>query len=457
MKIGIDFGTTTSNVSVLLPATETIQTIGPAPSLGAWKNGIFMFGDDAIALLNTGDHSVYPIRNLKLSLGTRDIRAGPITIDTEEAVARLLQYLVARTKSLEDVEEAVIGTPVRASHEHRQALLRAAKVAGFRKTRLVYEPTSALVGAVDIRQLDPRSRVLVIDWGGGTLDFSVVRKEGQLLREIDVDGDAAVLGGSQLDRALSELVLDRDPGLRRQVGAIEGGIDRFRHEIERVKIQILEDAESYPEDEPVQFVPAWLSVVVDLYPRDVFAQLGSMAASARDQIVQFLAKCDTPASEISHILFAGGVSRSPIVQDVIAEVFPVAQRIVTGNPQLLTGRGSAELLRRGFSLELAMPFGVRQSDDSFCTMLPSGHPLGDGAFRSADFMVVDVRADEAIFDLGIARLGPTGAGAYVLQSRQRLYKHEDCSRARKGGTAGKHGQSDGSGASVLRCGWLFGS
>jgi molecular chaperone DnaK (HSP70) len=407
MKIGIDFGTTTSNVSVVLPATGKIQTIGPDPSIGAWSNGSYVFGDEAIALLNTGEHSVYPIRNLKLSLGTRDIRIGPITLQTEEAVTRLLQHLVSRTNSDEAIEEAVIGTPVRASHEHRLALLRSAKAAGFHRTRLVYEPTSALVGAVDIRQLDPRSRVLVIDWGGGTLDFSVVRKEGMLLREIDVDGDAAVLGGSQLDRTLTELVLDRNPELRTKVGSIEGGMDRFRHEIERAKIQILENAESYPEDQAVQFVPAWLSVVVDMYPRDVFAQLRSMAAAARDQILQFLAKCDTTASDITHILFAGGVCRSPIVQEAIADAFPVAQQIMTGNPQLLTGRGSAELLRRGFSLELAIPFGVRQSDGSFCTMLPSGYQLENGAFRSVDFMVVDVLADEAIFDLGVARIGPT--------------------------------------------------
>src|SRR5436853_612626 len=133
MKIGIDLGTTTSNVSVLLPATGKIQTIGPDPSAGVWKNGKYAFGDEAIAL-----------------------------------------------------------------------------------------QTSGLIGAVDIQELDPRSKVLVIDWGGGTLDFSVVRKEGTLLREIDVDGDAALLGGSQLDRALSELVLNRDPELHRKVSGIEG-------------------------------------------------------------------------------------------------------------------------------------------------------------------------------------------------------------------------------------------
>jgi molecular chaperone DnaK (HSP70) len=407
MKIGIDLGTTTSNVSVLLPATEKIHTIGPEASVGAWTNGKYVFGNEAVALLNSGDRSVYPIRDLKLSLGKQDIRVGPVTLPTEEAVTRMLQHFVSRLPSSEDVEEAVIGTPVRASHEHRKALLAAAKAAGFHRTRLVYEPTSALVGAVDMKELDPRSRVLVIDWGGGTLDFSVVRKEGMLLREISVDGDAATLGGSQLDQKLSGLVLDRNPDLRRAVGAVEGGMDRFRHEVERVKLQILEDPDSYPEDKAFPFVPAWLSEVVDLYPRDIFAQLGAMASEACKQVLSFLSKCDTTASDITHVLFAGGVCRSPIVQDAFAEAFPVARRILSSNPQLLTGRGGAELLRRGFSLELSIPFGVRQSDGSFCTMLPAGYSLEDGAFRTADFMVVDVLADEAIFDLGVARIGPT--------------------------------------------------
>src|SRR5690242_1246212 len=119
MRIGIDFGTTTSNVSVLLPATGKIQTIGPDPSIGAWKNGKYAFGDEAIALLTSGDRTVYPIRDLKLSLGRRDLRVGPVILNTEEAVTRLLQYLVRRTNSNETVEDAVIGTPVRAPHDHR--------------------------------------------------------------------------------------------------------------------------------------------------------------------------------------------------------------------------------------------------------------------------------------------------------------------------------------------------
>jgi len=81
---------------------------------------------------------------------------------------------------------------------------------------------------------------------------------------------------------------------------------------------------------------------------------------------------------------------------------------VTTSPQLLTGVGCAELQKRGFSLELSAPFGVRQCDDSFCTMLPARYGLENGAFRSADFLVTDVLADEAIFDLGILR-GPLPA------------------------------------------------
>lgn len=410
MKVGIDFGTTTSTISRLLP-DDRLDTQGPIPSIGAWRNGQFFFGNEASELLGGTDVNAFPIRDLKLLLGQSDFRVGPHQVRSEEAAASLLRYLAQRIASREPIEEAVIGTPVHVSLDHRQALVRAAKAAGFASTRLVYEPTSALVGAIDIGKLDPRSVVLVVDWGGGTLDFAVVRKEGNILREIEVDGDVSKLGGSKMDDELARAILDKRPDLRSKVNAIDGGLERLKHEVEGTKIEILKSGFG-DESEPHRIVPRWLNEEIEIAPAEVYATIRRLASLAGEQIIKFLTTARISPPDITHLLFAGGVCNSPIVQETISGLFRVAKKIDTMKPQLLTGVGCARLLQRGFSLQLSSAFGVRQGDDSFCALLPAGHDLGVGQFRTADFMMTDVLAAEAIFEFGVRREDGAATGMF---------------------------------------------
>lgn len=403
MKVGIDFGTTTSTIA-RVTHDGRIDTQGPIPSLAAWKNGEWSFGESAERLLASDDRTAYPVRDLKLFLGKQNIRVGPNQLDTEVAVAGLLRHLATRIAGKEEIEEAVIGTPVNVDLEHRSALIRSASAAGFRSVRLVYEPTSALIGAVEPSALDARSLVLVIDWGGGTLDMAVVRKDGNLIREIEVDGDVRDLGGSRMDDEIVREVLERHPELRKKVDAVDGGFDRLKYEIEGAKRDILSEGNEDEQAEPYPIPSLWLREEVLVRPADVFKVIRRMAARGREKISRFLANARIAPSEITHILFAGGVCNSPIVQEAIGADFRSARSISTRQqPQLLTGYGCARLLKSGFSVQLSAAFGVRQSDQTFCEMLPAGHDIAIGTYRIAEFMVTDVLAPEAVFDLGIRR------------------------------------------------------
>jgi len=50
-----------------------------------------------------------------------------------------------------------------------------------------------------------------------------------------------------------------------------------------------------------------LREVVELTPTDVYSELDALAQRARQQVVHFLAKAGVPTSEVTHLLFAGGV------------------------------------------------------------------------------------------------------------------------------------------------------
>ena len=175
MKIGVDLGTTTSTVVRLGPNGKPVAPYYLTPSFGAWRNGQIFFGEDAYRMLQDQAWPAFPVRDIKLSLGEKSIKVGGSSVDVEGILIKLFQHLANKVAPGQQIEEAVIGTPVNVTEAHRLALLECAEKAGFGNVRLVYEPTSALVGAMEPSSMSSFSTVLVVDWGGGTLDLSARR------------------------------------------------------------------------------------------------------------------------------------------------------------------------------------------------------------------------------------------------------------------------------------------
>ncbi|HEV8671739.1 MAG TPA: Hsp70 family protein [Candidatus Limnocylindria bacterium] len=123
----------------------------------------------------------------------------------EELIALILAHVRTRAKELTGVapEEIALGRPVRfigaagADERATSRLRAAAELAGFREVRFVREPIAA-AHAADVAP----GTSLVFDFGGGTLDLCVVRREARGLAVLATAGGP--VGG---DRA-TELVID---------------------------------------------------------------------------------------------------------------------------------------------------------------------------------------------------------------------------------------------------------
>ncbi len=402
ISVGIDFGTTNCTVG-LLREDGAVNVQGPMPSLGAWSNGEVSFGRDAVNKVLSGDPDVYPIRDLKLVLGTeRRVHAGPVQLDPAELAADLFSHIGEHCFPGRVPKTAVIGTPVRFSREQRAALLAAARRIRFERVRLVYEPTAALIGRGDLAGLTGLNHVLVVDWGGGTLDIAVVRVQDDLFREVAVAGDIADLGGTCLDAELARLLLAQHGDLNE--ASVGGGVfDRFKSEVEVEKIGIFEDLDGgESESRP------WRSHAVDktfrLNPAEVFDLAWTFGKRAVRQIQQMLHRSGLQVEQISHLLFCGGVCKAGVIREVITSAFPNSLEITTDTPQQLTGRGCAFLLSGDFQLELAADFAARQADDSLCVLLRRGQQIDLNRYRIADFLVTDILASEALFEFGVCQL-----------------------------------------------------
>ncbi|KAL0211622.1 hypothetical protein RCL1_005248 [Eukaryota sp. TZLM3-RCL] len=106
------------------------------------------------------------------------------------------------------VSEVTITVPAYFNDAQRQATLDAGYIAGFERIDLLNEPTAA---ALAYKQKDSSSigqRLLVFDFGGGTLDVSIadIRKED--ITVVATGGDC-YLGGADLDRVLVQYCLEK--------------------------------------------------------------------------------------------------------------------------------------------------------------------------------------------------------------------------------------------------------
>lgn len=418
LHVGIDFGTTNSTIAFVQP-NGRISPYGPVPSLVAWENHqVVALGQKARDMTQRGSPP-YPLRDLKMFLDSGIIRLETIAVDVCGIVAHYLKDLFTEAGyQLEDVH-VVAGTPVRVSRKHRENLRKAFRLAGLSSVKLVYEPTAALLGAMrNISQLISET-VLVVDWGGGTLDLALIRvDEAHGFRELGVDGDVNDLGGSRMDQEIARQLLQKSPAAKKAIESMPNGYEILLETIERLKVYFLED--TGPSRRLVSGLPVQVYLDSDL----VISTIKDFACRAQKAIEKMLAKMQINPTDISKIFFAGGVSQSAIIRDEIMALFPEAEEIHDDNPQLSTAIGCAKLAQKPFSLELAADFAVRQSDDSLFVLLKKGQPVSQNRYRQVDFMVTDVMTDEAIFDFGLCHRTPGATSMWAVDSEEFLSVHQ---------------------------------
>ncbi len=220
----IDFGTSNSAVYVgvgvqgrLTPLERDRDTMPTAVFFNAEERTI-VFGRQAIAEYQTG-FSGRLMRSLKSLLGSELIDETTLingkSLAYRSIIGHYVEHLkaVAEANSGQRLEQVVLGRPVHFvdDSEERDAQAQAtleqiAKDAGFSDVQFQFEPIAA---ALDFEsRLERETLVLVVDIGGGTSDFSLIRlgpqRRQRLDRSADVLANAGIhIAGTDFDQQLS--------------------------------------------------------------------------------------------------------------------------------------------------------------------------------------------------------------------------------------------------------------
>jgi molecular chaperone DnaK (HSP70) len=130
-------------------------------------------------------------------------------------VKHLLQ-MTNRYLGHENVKSAVICVPAKFDAQQRQATVQAFREAGVAVQRILEEPAAAAL-AYGLHHKDGVDFILVYDFGGGTLDVSLLQVSGDGFVDVmGSDGDDQ-LGGADFDAAIAHYWLQQHPSVVERV------------------------------------------------------------------------------------------------------------------------------------------------------------------------------------------------------------------------------------------------
>jgi molecular chaperone DnaK len=229
------------------------------------------------------------------------------------------------------VEEAVITCPAYFDDNQRTATKDAAEIAGLRVLRIINEPTAACL-AYGLEKTGRELKILVFDFGGGTLDVTIMEmwKEGGF-RVVATSGDTQ-LGGTDMDRLLIEHIAKE---FRRETGIDltndKMAIQRLREAAEKAKVEL---SSALTTDISLPFItadasgPKHLTLSINRAKLDELvgpiiercrAPLEQALRDAKDAFSKEAASFTT--KDIDKIILVGGPTRMPIVQKFVEDYF----------------------------------------------------------------------------------------------------------------------------------------
>jgi hypothetical chaperone protein len=220
---GIDFGTSNSTCSIfngsnvdLVPLEKNSKILPSA--LFFPQEGQVTFGKEAITSYIEGEEGRL-LRGLKSVLGTSLMQDRTMVSNKSLTFEEILSIYIANLKNKaesflgESLENVVMGRPVYfhdnntdADSKSEDVLRNIATKLGFKNINFQYEPIAA---AYAHEQIIANEKIaIVVDLGGGTSDFTVIRLSPELALKIDRHDDILAttgikVGGTNFDKSLS--------------------------------------------------------------------------------------------------------------------------------------------------------------------------------------------------------------------------------------------------------------
>ena len=327
--IGIDLGTSNSaaafmdkNRPAIIPSAEGagIASGKAFPSYVAFtKDGQKLVGEPAKRQASINPEGT--IMAAKRKMGT-DFKFKPH--DKEYTPQQISAFILQKIKQDAEsylgntVNEAVITCPAYFNDNQRQATKDAGEIAGLKVLRIVNEPTAACL-AYGLNKVGKELKIMVFDFGGGTLDVTIMEMwaEGGF-KVLATSGDTQ-LGGTDMDKVLIDYIAEnfkKENGidLRNDKMALQ----RLREAAEKAKVEL---SSSLTTDMNLPYITA-----DQTGPKHLTMSINR--AKLEELIMPIIDKCKHPMeqaikdaklekNDVDKIIMVGGPTRMPVVQKFV--------------------------------------------------------------------------------------------------------------------------------------------
>ncbi|WP_270854315.1 molecular chaperone HscC [Roseburia hominis] len=309
--IGIDLGTTNSAAAVwengeshLIPNAFGDYLTPSVVSMD--RDGTVYVGRIAKERLVT--HPADTASVFKRFMGTEKIYslAGK-KYHPEELSALVLKRLKEDAERYlgEEVTEAIISVPAYFNDLARNATKNAGELAGFHVERIINEPSAAALYYQCRSQMED-AVMLVFDFGGGTLDVSLVECFDNIVEILAVSGDNH-LGGSDFDQLIADIFWKSCGLLRNRFSAEDAAIVLERAEKCKFELTVQDAAQ-------MCVTLAGREYQMEISRKELIREAEPLFERMAQPIRHVLSDGQKSAREVDAVVLVGGSCKMPVVQ-----------------------------------------------------------------------------------------------------------------------------------------------
>ena len=349
--IGIDLGTSNSAAAAMeagrpaiIPSAEGAGVAsGKAfPSYVAFtKEGQRLVGEPARRQAAINPEGT--IRAAKRRMGEDfHFKAFGKEYSPQQISAFILQKVKADAESYlgDKVEEVVITCPAYFNDNQRQATKDAGEIAGLKVLRIINEPTAACL-AYGLQKSEKEQKIMVFDFGGGTLDVTLMEMAQGVFEVKSTSGDTH-LGGTDMDNLLIDHIAEnfkKESGIDLKNDKM--ALQRLHEAAEKAKIEL---SSTLTTDLNLPFITADATgpkhLTMSLTRAKVEELINPIVEKCRHPMEQAISDAKLKPSEIDKIIMVGGPTRMPIVQKFVEDY--VGKKIERGiDPMECVAMGAA--------------------------------------------------------------------------------------------------------------------
>jgi molecular chaperone DnaK len=371
--IGIDLGTTKSVVGIWKDGRPLIipdkfgNTVIPSLVLVSPEGNIFV-GREAQKHPERYSGKNITISSIKRLMGKEgETGWGWWKTYPQEVSAFILAELKRQAETYlgHEVNKAVIAIPSHFDESQRRATIEAAEIAGLTVVRLLNEATAAVLAYA--LEKENESKVMVINFGGGTFDVSIVHYGKEVYQVLAIEGDSK-LGGDDFDQIIIDYILGEAHnkyGTYAELDAVQKTV--IKEVAERAKIE-LSGVQTSSVHLPgfLKTDGGYCDLDMTINRRIIEDGAKNMLRRAESLVVKALECAHLIPTGLNDVLLLGGTSRIPVVRKFITAILGV---------EPITGVDPETCVAQGATIYSALLSGEKK-DLLLLDVLPSSYGIG---------------------------------------------------------------------------------